>query len=30
LASINGLPGCPLWVKSGHVRCNKPCPLYTQ
>src|SRR5215471_561315 len=18
----------PLWVKSGHVRCKKPCPLY--
>src|SRR5262245_43188556 len=21
---------CPLWVKSGHVRCNRPCPLYPQ
>jgi len=21
---------CPLWVKSGHMRCNKPCPLYPQ
>src|SRR5262249_26900921 len=20
--------GCPLWVKSGHVQCKKPCPLY--
>ena len=19
---------CPLWVKSGHMRCNTPCPLY--
>src|SRR5262249_32315158 len=19
---------CPLWVISGHVRCNRPCPLY--
>jgi hypothetical protein len=21
---------CPLWVISGHVRCNQGCPLYTQ
>src|SRR5215471_3411028 len=21
---------CPLWVKSGHVRCNRPCPLYSR
>ena len=21
---------CPLWVKSGHVRRNKSCPLYSQ
>src|SRR6476660_5326244 len=21
---------CPLWVKSRHVRCNRPCPLYPQ
>jgi hypothetical protein len=21
---------CPLWVKSRHMRSNKPCPLYTQ
>ena len=20
-------PQCPLWVKSGHVRCTSPCPL---
>src|SRR5262245_48109100 len=20
--------GCPLWVKSRHVRCKKACPLY--
>ena len=20
---------CPLWVKSGHVRCNEGCPLMT-
>src|SRR5262249_49285425 len=19
---------CPLWVKSGHVHCTSPCPLY--
>jgi hypothetical protein len=19
---------CPLWLKSGHVRRTKPCPLY--
>src|SRR5215831_842914 len=19
---------CPLWVKSRHVQCNRPCPLY--
>jgi hypothetical protein len=19
---------CPLWVKSRHMQCNKPCPLY--
>jgi len=19
---------CPLWVKSGHMRRNKSCPLY--
>src|SRR6476646_10647469 len=19
---------CPLWVKSGHVRCDRACPLY--
>ena len=19
---------CPLWVKSGHVQCKRPCPLY--
>src|SRR5262245_44630181 len=19
---------CPLWVKSGHVRCKRACPLY--
>jgi hypothetical protein len=19
---------CPLWVKSRHLRCNKPCPVY--
>src|SRR5215510_10202327 len=21
---------CPLWVKSRHMRCNRPCPLYPQ
>jgi hypothetical protein len=21
---------CPLWVKSRHMRCNKPCLLYTR
>jgi|KBSMisStandDraft_5_1062788.scaffolds.fasta_scaffold01713_8 hypothetical protein len=21
---------CPLWVKSGHVQCNRRCPLYSQ
>ena len=21
---------CPLWVKSGHVQCSDPCPLYPQ
>jgi hypothetical protein len=21
---------CPLWVKSGHMRRNKACPLYSQ
>jgi len=21
---------CPLWVKSGHLHCNGPCPLYTR
>ena len=21
---------CPLWVKSGHVHCNRQCPLYPQ
>jgi hypothetical protein len=21
---------CPLWVKSGHLHCNRPCPLYPQ
>jgi len=25
-----GLPRCPLWVKSRHMRCNKSCPLYIQ
>jgi hypothetical protein len=19
---------CPLWVISGHLHCNRPCPLY--
>jgi Domain of unknown function (DUF6815) len=19
---------CPLWVKSGHLQCKSPCPLY--
>src|SRR5215510_7753872 len=19
---------CPLWVKSGHMQCNRACPLY--
>src|SRR5262249_7131025 len=29
--AVSGNHGrCPLWVKSRHVRCNKPCPLYTQ
>jgi hypothetical protein len=23
-------PQCPLWVISGHMRCNKSCPLYPQ
>jgi len=22
--------GCPLWVKSGHVRCSSLCPLCPQ
>src|SRR5512139_2781886 len=21
---------CPLWVKSGHLQCTSPCPLYPQ
>ena len=21
---------CLLWVKSGHVQCETPCPLYPQ
>jgi hypothetical protein len=21
---------CPLWVKSGHMQCTNPCPLYPQ
>jgi hypothetical protein len=21
---------CPLWVMSGHMRCKRACPLYTQ
>src|SRR5262245_60807057 len=21
---------CPLWVKSRHVHCDRPCPLYPQ
>src|SRR5262249_41845045 len=21
---------CPLWVISGHLHCNKPCPLYPE
>jgi len=21
---------CPLWVKSGHLQCQTPCPLYPQ
>jgi hypothetical protein len=21
---------CPLWVKSGHLQCINPCPLYPQ
>jgi hypothetical protein len=21
---------CPLWVKSGHLHCNRPCPLCPQ
>jgi len=21
---------CPLWVRSRHVRCTRPCPLYPQ
>ena len=24
----NAAPECPLWVKSRHVQCTKPCPLY--
>src|SRR5262249_22494263 len=23
-----GRARCPLWVKSGHMRCKRPCPLY--
>src|SRR5262249_13928038 len=23
-------PRCPLWVKSGHVHCNRPCPLWAK
>jgi hypothetical protein len=25
-----GLPQRPLWVTSGHLRRNRPCPLYPQ
>src|SRR5262249_31893128 len=21
---------CPLWVKSGHVQCIRPCPLWSR
>src|SRR5262245_7249601 len=23
-------PRCPLWVKSRHVHCERPCPLHPQ
>src|SRR6185295_15797230 len=29
LAEVQRLT-CPLWVKSGHVRCKHGCPLYPQ
>ena len=22
--------GCPLWVRSRYMRCNRPCPLYPE
>src|SRR5262249_6328857 len=25
---VPGLQGCPLWVKSRHMRCTTACPLY--
>ena len=28
--TVGTLNTCPLWVKSGHLQCNKSCPLYTQ
>ena len=30
LACWKGAARCPLWVISGHMQCNKRCPLYTQ
>jgi len=30
LGSEHKKHSCPLWVKSRHMRCNRPCPLYTQ
>src|SRR5262249_5028476 len=26
--SRNGVPRCPFWIISGHMRCTTACPLY--
>src|SRR5262245_65974418 len=28
LGNSTGRGPCPLWVKSGHLQCKTPCPLY--
>src|SRR5262245_66673237 len=28
LEGVSGGSGCPLWVKSRHMRCTSSCPLY--
>ena len=27
-ADVRRKPLCPLWVISGHMQCNRQCPLY--